>query len=239
MSTMTGALPIATTELRLIVRNRAVLFSAVLFPLALAVWLFTQRDDTVNASIALIAMNILFFSTFTIYTTATTTIVTRREDLYLKRLRSGETSDSAILTGLVAPVVVLCAVQLVAVLAVMLALGVGWPQQPLLVLVAVAGMFAVCAAAGLLTAVVTPNASAAQISSMPFLLLVIGSFVMAPLVESRFTDLLPGGAVVTLVRAAYGAAIEGNVLVAVASLAVWSYVPLELARRYFVWEPRH
>jgi ABC-2 type transport system permease protein len=238
MSTLTRALPIAETELRLLVRNRAVLFSASLFPLAMAAYLLTLREDTRNAGIALFSMNLAFFTTFSIYATVTTTLVARREDLYLKRLRSGESSDVAIIVGLVAPLVALCVAQLALVLAAMLALGVRMPGNPLPLLLAAVGLIAVTSTVGVLTAVLTPTSSASQISSVPFLLLVVGSLALAPQADSPLMDLTPGGAVVTLVRSAYGASVEGSVLTATLGLAVWAYAGFELARRRFVWEPR-
>ena len=55
---------------------------------------------------------------FGLYTTAVTTLASRRQDLFLKRLRSTAASDRSILAGLVLPVAVIALIQVVAILAV-------------------------------------------------------------------------------------------------------------------------
>lgn len=245
MTTRTSPTPmgrtraIAMAEFRLIFRAKAVLFSATILPLVFAAFLVANRESTQNASVAMVAMVVLFFALFTIYITATTTLVTRRQDLFLKRLRSGESSDRSILAGLLVPSVLLCVGQTAVVLAVMAAIGVPLPAAPWWVAVALVGMVASSIAAATATAAITPNASAAQISSMPYLLIAMGSLVAAPLMESRWLDLTPGGAVVTLIRAAYEMPSYGSVLVATAGLAMWTYFGIDLTKRLFRWEPRH
>ena len=59
----------------------------------------------------------------------TTTAVTRRQDLYLKRLRSGESSDVSILAGIVAPPVLLCLDETLVVFAATFVIGVKFPGQ--------------------------------------------------------------------------------------------------------------
>ena len=101
---------IAVSELRLIVRNKTVLIGATLFPLALGGYLIYSREEVGRSWPELVLLQVVFFTLFTLYLTITTTLATRRNDLFLKRLRSGESSDAAILLGLVTPVVVLLAV---------------------------------------------------------------------------------------------------------------------------------
>ncbi|MFO6452159.1 MULTISPECIES: hypothetical protein [unclassified Aeromicrobium] len=236
---------IAGSEFRLIARSKAVLFSATALPLMFAAFLFVQREtaveasDDTTASVGMVSMVVMFFVMFTVYITATTTLVTRRQDLFLKRLRSGESSDLVILTGLLVPPVLLCLGQTLLVLVAMVALGNGMPGAWWWLLVALVGLLASSVTAATATAALTPNASAAQISSMPYVALALGTLIASPMTENRWLDLTPGGALVTLVRAAYEMDVYGNVGVAVAGLALWTYFGYDLSKRLFRWEPRH
>lgn len=253
MSTTTTASPtsisrvraIAGSEFRLIARSKAVLFSATALPLMFAVFLFVQRDAAVEASgdsvasVGMVSMVVMFFVMFTVYITATTTLVTRRQDLFLKRLRSGESPDLVILAGLLLPPVALCLLQTAVVMVVMIALGNGIPGHWWWIVLALLGLLAASVTAATATAALTPNASASQISSMPFVALALGTLIASPITENPWLDLTPGGALVTLVRAAYDIDVYGNVGVAVAGLVLWTYLGYDLTKRLFRWEPRH
>jgi len=246
MTTTAGSTPspaaqtiaIARTELRLIARSKAVLVSATVVPLVFAAFVLARREETLQASVGMVTMVLAFFAVFTIYLTVTTTFVTRRQDLFLKRLRSGEASDAAILIGLAVPPVLLFVVQTAVVLAVMLAIGVAWPAHWWWVAVAIVGLVVSSVACAVGTTAVTPDASAAQISTMPYVIVVIATLIMAAIVENRFFDLTPGGALVTLVNEAYGATGAGSPLTAVLGLGLWTALGVELAKRRFRWEPR-
>lgn len=230
---------IARTELRLIARSKATLVSATAFPLMFAAFVIAQAETARNAAVGMICMVLAFFALFAVYLTATTTLVTRRQDLFLKRLRSGETSDGAILAGVLAAPLVLFLAQVAVVAGVLVALDIPAPSRPWWVLAAVVGLLASTLTAATATAALTPNASAAQISTMPYITVVLGSLVAGPLVESPYLDLTPGGAVVTLVRAAYDLELAGSPWFAIAGLALWTWVGVDLTRRNFRWEPRH
>jgi len=230
---------IARTELRLIARSKAVLASATAFPLLFAAFVLAQADTARNAAVGMICLIIAFFALFAIYLTATTTLVTRRQDLFLKRLRSGEASDGAILAGLLAAPLVLFVAQTAVVAVVLVALDVPAPPAPWWLAVAVVGIVASCLTAATGTAAITPNASAAQISTMPYMTVVLGSLIAAPMLDEAYLDLTPGGAVVTLVRAAYDLELAGSPAFAIAGLALWTWLGIDLTRRRFQWEPRH
>lgn len=230
---------IARTELRLIVRSKAVLASATAFPLLFAAFVLAQAESARNAAVGMIAMVLVFFAIFTVYITATTTLVTRRQDLFLKRLRSGEPTDAAVFSGLLLAPILLFVAQVLIVVAALVALQIAAPSRAWWLVPAVVGLVASCLTVATATAALTPNPSAAQISTMPYTTLVIGSLVAGPLLDSPYLDLTPGGAVVTLVRAAYDLEVSGHPWMAIAGLALWTYVGVELTRRYFRWEPRH
>ena len=224
---------IALSELRLIVRNKTVLIGATLFPLALGGYLIYSREQVGRSWPELVLLQVVFFALFTLYLTITTTLATRRNDLFLKRLRSGESSDAAILLGLVTPVVVLLAVQLGIVLIAMLIAGASAPEHLWLLATGVLGFVTTAAAVGILTGNITPSAASAQVTSLPFLTLAAGSAIWAML------SLLPGGALTLLVHTAYGTATSSEQLaLALGSLLVWTVVPAVIAYRTFRWEPR-
>lgn len=237
--TVRQAATITWAELTLLRRSKAVLFSAVLLPLVMSFYVFTQRQEAAGEGVAMIGTMALFFALFTVYTTVTTTIVSRRQDLFLKRLRSGESTDSAILLGLSLPGVLLFVVQLALVLAAVFAAGTQAPSSPLPVVAALVGLLVVSVLAAMATAAVTPNASAAQISTLPFVLVVLGAFIGSAVAPSAWWDLTPGGAVVTLLRVGYDLPVEGSGWSALAGLFVWAVLASDLMRRRFTWEPRH
>ena len=233
------ALVIARTELRLIVRSRAVLASATAFPLLFAAFLLAQADAARTAAVGMISMILAFFALFAIYITATTTLVTRRQDLFLKRLRSGEAGDVAILSGLLVAPLVLFVAQVAVVGIALVFLDVPAPAHAAWLVPAVVGLVASTLTVATATAAVTPNASAAQISTMPYLTVVLGSLVAGPMLEHALLDLTPGGALVTLVRSAYDLETAGTPWLAIGGLVLWTWLGLEVTRRRFRWEPRH
>lgn len=238
MSTARQTSVIARSEWRLIFRNKTVLLSATLMPLAFAGFFLLQNDDSVNAAVALQSIILTMFSLMTVYLTVTLTAVSRRQDLYLKRLRSGESSDAAIFTGLVLPPAMLCLAQVIVVFAGLFALGVPLPEQPWWIVVAAIGSILSSLAVGVATAAITTNATAAQMTTVPYFLLLLGTVFATPFVDHRLMDLTPGGAVVTLVRLAYELPTAGSSWGAAVGLALWTYLGIYLARRHFRWEPR-
>ncbi|RLV57467.1 hypothetical protein D9V41_02215 [Aeromicrobium phragmitis] len=229
---------IALNEWRLITRNKTVLLSATLMPLAVAGMIAVQGVDQPDAGVGTSAMIIGLFTVLSIYLTVTITAVSRRQDLYLKRLRSGESGDVAIFGGLVMAPAALCLAQLFVVFAILLAMGLEVPVQPWWLVLATLGAIAMNLAAAVGTAAITPNATAAQMSTVPFFFLVIGTLFASPFVDSRFMDLTPGGALVTLARLAYEMPTPGTAVSATAGLVLWTAIGWEIAKRYFRWEPR-
>lgn len=237
-SAVKQASTIAKIEFKLITRSKAVLFSATAIPLLFAGFLILQREATREAGVALFSMSIVFFAMFTVYITATTTLVTRRQDLFLKRLRSGEASDTSILVGIFTTPVILCVGQALVVFVAMLAIGVVMPAAWWWIIVAFLGLVIVSITVAAGTAGLTPNPSAAQISTLPFTFVALGSLIASPMVDHRLMDLTPGGAIVTLCRLGYELHVPGSAGLAVAGLVLWSALGWELAKRTMRWEPR-
>lgn len=235
---VTQTLAIASFELRLLLRSKSTLISATLFPLALAAMIIFQRDSALSAGTTILLFSTVMFAVMTVYVSLTTTLVTRRQELYLKRLRSGEASDVAILAGMMMPILGIGLGQWVIILVASFAIGVELPVNMWFALIAVVGIYAANVAAAFATAAVTPNPSAAQISVMPFLLVVIGTMMAAGVWESQYWDLTPGGAVVTLSRLANGVETPGLWWTAAAGLVLWTYAGYWISKKTFRWEPR-
>ncbi len=114
-------LAIARSELLQIFRNRLVLVSGLVMPVAVGAFLVYQHEVLSDVgSLGYIAAIIMFTAlAFGLYTTAVTTLASRRQNLFLKRLRSTAAGDSSILTGLVATITVIALIQAVVILMVL------------------------------------------------------------------------------------------------------------------------
>ncbi|KQO02824.1 hypothetical protein ASF21_00175 [Arthrobacter sp. Leaf234] len=237
-------LAIALMELRIIVRNKTVLTGAVIMPVGMAVYLyFIGADQLAEPSGAAVlgGLTLMLVALLGVYLTATTTLATRRQELFLKRLRSGESSDTVIWLGMLTPIVVLVAAQLAVITAGFGIAGVEAPAQPLVVLGAVLGFLALCATAGMLTSIYTPSAAAAQITTLPFIAAVVGSFFWTAFDDGfEFASrLTPGGALQNLLMTGWGVEPLGaSTAGAAVVLLAWTVLPYQVAARRFRWEKR-
>lgn len=236
--------PIAQSELVQLVRNRAVLVTSLLMPVAASIFFIGYRDVFARiGSLGYVAAVLVFtIAAFTLYATTVTTLAGRRQDLFLKRLRSTAAGDAAILSGLVLPVAAIAVVQIAVILAVFAAVG-GSPADALLVVVAVVATFVMMLALGVATAGVTTSPEHAQVTTLP---LSLGTIAVASWVGITGTQdlaplkrVLPGGAATELVVAAWngGLPLTDALLLLVPTLA-WVVVAVALAARMFRWEPR-
>lgn len=235
---------IARSELLQIVRNRAVLISSLIMPLAASAFFVYQRDVfTLIGSVGYVGAVIVFtIAAFSLYATTVTTLAARRQNLFLKRMRSTAAGDAAILAGLVLPVSVISLVQVGVILAVFSRLS-GAPANVLLLVVAVAATFVMMLALAVATAGVTNSPEHAQVTALPLSLGVIAvtSWVGITGTEELGTlkRILPGGAATELVVHAWdgGVPLSDSLLLLAPTLA-WVVVAIALASRMFRWEPR-
>ena len=236
--------PIARSELIQLFRNRAVLISGLIMPVAASIYFIYNRDvfsqiGSIGFVGALLAFTI---AVFTLYATTVTALAARRQSLFLKRLRSTAASDPAILAGLVLPVVGISLVQVSFVLGVFAVVG-GRPADTALLVVAVLAGFAMMLALGLATAGITNSPEHAQVTTLPLSLgvIAVASWVGITGTESlaALKRALPGGAATELVVNAWdGAAPLGDSLLLLAPTLGWVIVAIALAARLFRWEPR-
>lgn len=241
----------------LMVRNRTTLLYAFLMPALPLVLLVigTRGGQNVNIdpSAGVIAGALLFALVFPGYYNLLSMFVTRRDELVLKRLRTGEVRDSELIVSMALPGAAVTLV--VAVVSVVLAavLGLPLPTNPVLLLLAVLLAIATFAAFAIWTASWTQTAESAQLTSAPVIALSTVGFVVPVLPEAArpWVELTPGAAVELLVRISWfgqeragsepGMSFLDTWLAAAPSLgalAGWTLLAVVIARRSLRWEPR-
>ena len=234
----------------LLSRNRMAMLYGVVLPLAPLALLLSTPEGSGAAAIATV---LTMAALFPVYYNVLSQFVNRRDELVLKRLRTGETSDPELLASIALPGVVLALGVMLVAVPVAVVLGEPVPLNP--VVYAVTGLVTVVlfSTFAFWTAAWTRNAEAAQLTSGPVILLaVFGQMSVAfPERVQRWVDLTPGAAMTDLVRTGWfgfgepgtertldfadtwaAAAQPLLVLVAWTALAVW------LAARSMHWEPR-
>lgn len=237
----------------LMMRNRTTMLYAFLVPLFPMLLLFAVDTSEAAAGIGPIAVALLMALLFPGYYNLLSMFVTRRDELVLKRLRTGETRDSELITSMALPG--LAIILAITVLLVPLAAVAGFelPRNPLLLLVGVVLATATFAGFALWTASWTRTAESAQLTSGPVMLLaLVGTFAQAvPENVGRWLELTPGAAISDLVALGWfgvdpdateqGVTFAegvGQALPAAGVLVVWLVIALALAARSLQWEPR-
>ena len=238
-------LSIARSELTQIFRNRAVLITSLIMPVAAAAFFIRFRETFGQiGSLGYIGAVIVFtIAAFSLYATTVTTLAARRQDLFLKRLRSTAATDASILTGLVLPISVISMVQVAVILGVFAGLSDGPADVPLLVLGVVA-TFVMMLALGLATAGITNSPEHAQVTSLPLSLGVVAVTSWVGITGTAdltlLKRLLPGGAATELIVNAWNGGVPlGDSLLLLGPTLGWVVVAVTLAQRMFRWEPRH
>jgi len=231
---------IASSELRMLVRNRLVAACAILIPLALgAYFVFSSNDGATAVSAVLVIMIMISMG---VYVTATTTLAARRQTLFLKRLRSGAVSDGSIIGGLMAPIVAISIVQVAAILAILAVTADDKPQSIGLVILGVLLAEVMFAGLALATAGVTNSPEHAQVTTLPlfFAALGVSIWVVFTGVEELawVKRALPGGGITELIVAGWTGSDIQNLFVLVAPSLAWAVLAIFAARAMFRWEPR-
>lgn len=256
MSTLTT---LSRSEFTLLLRNRVLLVNALVMPLLFPVVILVigrrseggLTDVVVSSALEIFA---LFLLVFLVYYNLLSAYTTRRDELVLKRLRTGEATDNQILLGPAVPSFVLTAILIVVVGAIVVALGGGLPVNPLLLVGGLLGGAAMFAALALITSTFTRNAEAAQITSLPIMLLAMAgsSFLRGVVPESAdsIIELTPMAAVLDLVNLGWMGTIDPEssplafadtfspALKPVLVVAAWILGSIVIAKTHFRWEPR-
>ncbi|WP_323448818.1 ABC transporter permease [Streptomyces yaizuensis] len=239
-------------ELTLLIRNRTALTVALVMPLVMvfAIQTSLERLDlekvgmslaeaSLTAGIGMVLIMVVHVNLVSAYTA-------RREELVLKRLRTGEISDPEILAGTALPAVGIALAQCVLlVVAGTVAMDLAAPARPDLLLAGIVLGVLVCVALAAVTSAVTRTVESAQITTMPmFLISLGGSGLLVPVSlmpdgMARICELLPLTGVMTLIRAGWLGGADGRDLaVAAIGALVWAAVSVFAVQRWFRWEPR-
>ncbi|WP_327041249.1 ABC transporter permease [Micromonospora ureilytica] len=237
-------LSIASSELIQIFRNRLVLITSLIIPVVVSAYFVRQHETFADiGSLGYIAAIVMFtIAAFGLYATAVTTLASRRQNLFLKRLRSTAASDTSILAGLLLPVVVLAVVQVTAILTA-LAVVAGGPANVALLVVATIAALAMLIGLALATAGLTNSPEHAQVTTLPVTLGVIAVTTWVGISGTEnlawLKRLLPGGAATELTMNAWngGVAVTDSLLLLAPTLG-WVVIAVALATRLFRWEPR-
>jgi ABC-2 type transport system permease protein len=235
----------------LLLRNRTTLIYALVVPLAPLALLFAMDgDQTAGGGATALANVTLMAALFPVFYNILSQMVTRRDELVLKRLRTGETRDAEIIASLAIPGLAVMLAITVLSLPVAMAAGEPFPANLPLYLVGALIVGVTFAALALWTAAWTRNAEAAQMTSLPVIALAVAGG-LAPAMPERIGEVLaytPGGAMAELVQLFwYG--LDGETTVSVvdgmaaavspiAVLVAWAVVACALAARSMRWEPR-
>ncbi|MDG4795756.1 ABC transporter permease [Micromonospora sp. WMMD1082] len=234
---------IAASELIQIFRNRLVLVTSLVMPVMISAF-FVYQHDTFESigSLGYIAAIVMFsVGAFGLYTATVTTLASRRQTLFLKRLRSTAARDAGILAGLLLPVTAIALVQVTAILAVLASVA-GEPANALLLAAAVLATVTMLIGLGLATAGLTNSPEHAQVTTLPVSL---GVIAVATWVGITGTEeltavkrLLPGGSATELVMNAWnGGVAVADSLPLLAPTLGWVVAAIALATRLFRWEP--
>ncbi|WP_206686232.1 ABC transporter permease [Kribbella qitaiheensis] len=210
----------------------------------------SDTGAAVVTAVAAVSLNLF------VYYHLVTALVARREELVLKRLRTGEPSDLEILAGTAAPVVAVAWAQIaLAALAAAIWFDVTRPVNLLLVVAAIVLGTAVFVLLATASTALTPTVELAQATTTPMLVIpLILSGLYLPLADLPRTvelvgRLLPLTPVVDLLRLGLsGTTTDGRTVDFAGSLApavpsvltllAWTVVGGLATRRWFRWEPR-
>lgn len=179
-STVKRFMALARAETLQFVRNKTLLINAAVVPIAFAlVMYFVQsgNDEASKVDAAATAMEyfLLFALMFVQYYTVLSMVTTRRDEGVLKRLRTGESRDVEILSASSFPGAVLTIVFTVVIAVLLMVLGAPGPVNVVPIIVAVLLGLAVVSGLALVTSGFTKNAEAAQITSLPVIVLLFAS----------------------------------------------------------------
>lgn len=237
-------LVIARSEITQILRNRLVLVTGLIIPIAVSGFLVYQHDVFADlGSLGYVAAIATFtVMAFGLYTTAVTTLASRRQTLFLKRLRSTAAGDAGILIGLVAPATAIALLQVAAILIVLSVITTAPAHVPLLA-VAILATTAMMVALALATTGLTNSPEHAQVTTLPvsLSLIAVASWVGITGTENLtlLKRLLPGGSATELVVHSWNGAVPlADSLPLLAATGAWVLLAGVLAARLFRWEPR-
>ncbi|MER7882901.1 ABC transporter permease [Streptomyces fimicarius] len=243
---------LARAELILLIRNRSAIFVALVLPI---VMIFSIRASLEQIDLAGTGLSVAgaaltggigIVLVQVVYMNLVTGYVTRREELVLKRLRTGEVTDREILISTALPSVALAVIQSVLlVVAGAIAFDLSAPKRPELFLLGLLAGFVMMSALAAATSAATRTVQTSQITTLPlFFISLFASGIIVPLGVfpeklAAVFELLPLTGVMTLVRHGWLGGVEtGDLLTAAVAALAWTAFAVFAVRRWFRWDPR-
>ncbi|AZQ35829.1 ABC transporter permease [Streptomyces cyaneochromogenes] len=244
---------LARAELTLLGRSKGTLFAALFVPLVMPVSVreAAKGMDLAEAGLSLgtvvLPASIGFSLLYAVYTTLVSVYTGRREELVLKRLRTGELKDTEILTGAALPAVATGLAQcLVLAVGCTVLLDLGAPRAPHLAVLGLLLGIVLCASLAAVTASFTRTVESAQVTTLPVTfisMLCSGMFFPLEVLPDRVAsvcELLPLTPVITLIRGGWTGELSAyEVIGPVVTGLAWAVLGVLAVRRWFRWEPRH
>ncbi|MCC3763059.1 ABC transporter permease [Glycomyces sp. TRM65418] len=239
-------LTLAVAESRLILRNRTVLLTAAVLPLIFGL-LLSRSNLAGQAPSAgpIAAMQMVMLLVFGLFMAITMTLTARRQQLYLKRLRTSPASTASIVAGLASPLALIVLAQTAVVLAVTAWDSGSAPVHPALLVLAFVNGAVTMTAFGFLTASFTKTPEAAQITVLPGMLVFMAgvflSFAPGEGPAAALRSAIPGAALAELTVTAWDGAADGAFASIAEPLLVSTAVALlasVIAAKLFRWQPR-
>ncbi|MFE0099092.1 ABC transporter permease [Streptomyces sp. NPDC059009] len=243
---------LARAELTLLGRNKGTLFAALVVPLVMPVSVnsATSGMDLEAAGLStdsvVLPAGIGFSLLFAVYATVTSVFVARREELVLKRLRTGELRDPEILAGAALPSLAIAVGQcLLLAVACSALLGAGAPKAPHFAVLGLLAGLVLFTALAAVTSSFSRSTESAQVLTMPLMFIsMLGSGLFIPLEVmpdklASVLELLPMSPVIKLVRGGWtGDLSAAGALGALAVAVAWIVLAVFAGQRWFRWEPR-
>ncbi|WP_438948392.1 ABC transporter permease [Streptomyces mirabilis] len=243
---------LARAELTLLGRSKATLAAAVFMPLLLPFSLRSTVDQMdlkgtgLSVGSVIVPSSVGFSLLFAVYSPLVSVYAARREELVLKRLRTGELRDAEILAGAALPSVAIGLVQcLVLTVACAALLDVGAPRAPHLAVLGLLLGLAMWPPLAAITANFSKSVEGAQVATMPLMLVSLfgsGTFFPLQLMPAQLAsacELLPLTPVITLIRGGWTGDLSAHdTLGALGTAVAWTVFAVFAVRRWFRWEPR-
>lgn len=251
-TTMGRMTSLGRAELTLLLRSKASLFTAVFAPVLFTVAMRSSVEKLdlggtgLSVGTVLVPASIGFVLIFAVYSNLTGVYVARREELVLKRLRTGEASDGEILAANALPSVTIALVQALLMIAGgVLVLNLEAPRRPDLVLVGLVLGLVMMTALAALSANITRTSEAAQLTPLPLMLVSMagsGMFVPLDVMPDQIANicrLLPMSPLIELLRGGWTGGMDTTeVLRALLVALVWTVGSVFAVTRWFRWDPR-
>lgn len=171
---------LARAETLQFLRNRTLLVNATVFPMGFGVamyFILSGDDDASKVEAGATAMEyfLLFALMFVQFYTVLSMVTTRRDEGVLKRLRTGEARDGEILSASSFPGAVLTVLFTAVMSGLLMAFGAPGPVNVVPIIVAVLLGLVIVSGLALVTSGFTRNPEAAQITSLPVMLLMFAT----------------------------------------------------------------